>query len=309
MDIVLTILLTIASAIRLAVPYTLAGLGGTFSERSGVVNIGLEGIMLTGAFTAVAVTNLAVPTFGVSAGPWVGLLAAIVVGILVGLIHAVICVTFKSNQIVSGIAINIFAAGITVFFSWLLFNKTQIEAAASLRIPGLYQLPGAASLFSRFPPLVFLTILVVIISHIVLFKTVFGLRLRSVGEHPKAADTLGINVYKMRYIGVMISGALAGMGGAFLSLEHAHYFVKGISGGKGFIGLAAMIFGKWTPFGTAGAGLLFGLGEAISMRMPSNIVPVEFIHMIPYILTMFVLAGAVGRATPPAADGVAYSKE
>jgi ABC-type uncharacterized transport system permease subunit len=220
-------------------------------------------------------------------------------------VHAVVCVTFKSDQIVSGLAINIFAAGVTVFFSWLIFDKTQIEVEAKLSDPLLRSLRGfealhrgVGALLSRFPPIVFLTILIVIVSHFVLFKTVFGLRLRSVGEHPQAADTLGINVYKMRY-----------MGGAFLSLEHAGYFVKGISGGKGFIGLATMIFGKWTPFGTAAAGLLFGLGESISLRMPSDLVPVEFVHMIPYVLTMFVLAGAVGRATPPAADGIPYSKE
>lgn len=162
--------------------------------------------------------------------------------------------------------------------------------------------------FSKFPPLVFLAALVVITSHFVIFKTVFGLRLRSVGEHPQAADTLGIDVYKMRYLGCIISGAKAGMGGAFLSLEHAHYFVKGISGGRGFIGLASMIFGKWTPLGTAGAGCLFGFGEAIKPYLP-KVVPSQFLDMIPYLLTMFVLASAVGRATPPAADGIPHSKE
>lgn len=297
------ILATLASMIRLAVPYTLAGLGGTFSERSGVTNIGIEGIMLTSAFTAVAVTNIA-------GNAWIGLLAAILVGMLLGLIHALVCVTFKSNQIVSGIAINIFADGVTVFCSWLLFNKTQIMAESTLRVPVLSSLPSFRTLFSHFPPLVFVTLAIVIASHFVLFKTVFGLRLRSVGEHPKAADTLGINVYAMRYSGVIIGGALAGIAGAFLSLEHAHYFVKGISGGKGFIGMATMIFGKWTPFGTAAAGLLFGFGEALSLRVQQwGLVPVEFIHTIPYVLTMFVLAGAVGRATPPAADGIPYSKE
>ena len=290
-----------ASMIRLAVPYALAGLGGTYSERSGVVNIGLEGIILTGAFTAVAVTNT-------MQSAWLGLLAAILAGILLGLIHAVVCVSFKSNQIVSGIALNIFADGVTVFCSWLIFNKTQIMVEHSLRIPLLYSLPGADRFFSTFPPLVFLTLGLIILSHFVLFKTTFGLRLRAVGEHPKAADTLGINVYKMRYIAVMISGALAGIAGAFLSLEHAHYFVKGISGGRGFIGMASMIFGKWTPFGTAGAGLLFGFGEAIKPYLP-KVVPSQFIDMIPYVLTMFVLASAVGRATPPAADGIPYSKE
>ncbi|MBW1696953.1 MAG: ABC transporter permease [Deltaproteobacteria bacterium] len=289
------------SAIRLAVPYTLAGLGGTYSERSGVVNIGLEGQMLTGAFTAVAVTNI-------SGSPWLGLFSAVLAGMLLGLVHAVVSVTFKADQIVSGLAIIIFAAGITVFFSWLIFDKTQIMVEGTLRVPLLHDLPGMRILFSKLPPLVFITALVVAASHIVIFKTVFGLRLRSVGEHPQAADTLGIGVYKMRYLAVVISGGLAGMGGAYLSLEHAHYFVKGISGGRGFIGLASMIFGKWTPFGTAGAGLLFGFGEAIKPYLP-KIIPSQFIDMIPYILTILVLASAIGRATPPAAIGVPYSKE
>ncbi len=281
----------LASAIRLAVPYTLAGLGGTYSERSGVVNIGLEGMMLTGAFTAVAAANKL-------GNPWYGVLAAILAGMALGLVHAVVCVTLKSNQIVSGVAITIFAEGATVFFAWLLFNLTQIQVEDKLVIP-----------FTNIPPILPLTILIVVASHFILFKTTFGLRLRSVGEHPKAADTLGISVYKMRYTGVLISGAMAGLAGAFLSLEHAHYFVKGMSGGKGYIGLAAMIFGKWTPLGTAGAGLLFGFGEAISLRVASGGIPSQFIDMIPYILTMFVLAGVVGRATAPAADGVPYSKE
>lgn len=285
------LLALLASAIRLAVPYTLAGLGGTFSERSGVVNIGLEGMLLTGAFTAVAVANI-------TGSPWIGVFGAILAGMLLGLVHAVVCVSLKSNQIVSGLAIIIFASGATVFFSWLLFNLTQIQVEGKLVFP-----------FTNTPPILPLTVVIVIVSHVVIFKTTFGLRLRSVGEHPKAADTLGINVYKMRYAGVIISGALAGLGGAFLSLEHAHYFVKNMSGGKGFIGLATMIFGKWTPLGTAGAALLFGLGEAFSLRMPSAIIPSQFIDMIPYILTIFVLAGVVGRATPPAADGIPYSKE
>ncbi|MCP4404837.1 MAG: ABC transporter permease, partial [bacterium] len=186
----------LASAIRLAVPYTLAGLGGTYSERSGVVNIGLEGMILTGAFTAVAAANL-------SGSPWVGLFAAILVGVILGLGHAVVCVSLKSNQIVSGVAINIFASGVTVFFSWLLFNLTQIQAKKKLVLP-----------FTDIPPILPLTVLIVIVSHFIIFRTTFGLRLRSVGEHPKAADTLGINVYKMRYFGVMISGGLAGLAGA-----------------------------------------------------------------------------------------------
>jgi simple sugar transport system permease protein len=296
-----SILAIMASTIRFSIPYTLAGLGGTYSERSGVVNIGLEGMMLIGAFTAVAVTNI-------TGNAWIGLLSAIFVGMLIGVIHAVVCVTFKADQIVSGLAIIIFAAGITVFFSWLLFNKTQVQAEAYLRVPFLHEIPWFKVLFSEIPPMVFLTFLIVIASHFIIFKTVFGLRLRSVGEHPQAADTLGINVAKMRYAGVIISGALSGMAGAFLSLEHAHYFVKGISAGRGFIGLAAMIFGKWTPLGTAGAGLLFGFGEAIKPYLP-KVVPSQFIDMLPYILTIVVLTSAIGRAIPPAADGIPYTKE
>ena len=296
-----TLLAITASSIRFSIPYTLAGLGGTYSERSGVVNIGLEGMMLIGAFTAVAVTN----SFG---SPWLGLLAAIFAGMLLGLIHAVVCVTFKADQIVSGLAIIIFAAGITVFFSWLLYDKTQIQAAARLHVPLLHDMAPFQILFSEIPPLVFLTAAIVVASHFIIFKTVFGLRLRSVGEHPKAADTLGISVDRMRYTGVIISGALSGMAGAYLSLEHAHYFVKGISAGRGFIGLASMIFGKWTPFGTAGAGLLFGFGEALKPYLP-KVVPSQFIDMIPYVLTILVLASAIGRAIPPAADGIPYIKE
>jgi simple sugar transport system permease protein len=298
MDAILAIM---ASGIRFSIPYTLAGLGGTYSERSGVVNIGLEGMMLIGAFTAVAVSNA-------TGSAWLGLLAAIFAGMLLGVIHGVVCVTFKADQIVSGLAIIIFAAGITVFFAWLLFNQTQIKSEAYLRVPLLHDIPAFKVLFSEIQPMIFLTAVVVIVSHFIIFKTVFGLRLRAVGEHPQAADTLGISVDKMRYTGVIISGALSGMAGAYLSLEHAHYFVKGISAGRGFIGLAAMIFGKWTPFGTAGAGLLFGFGEALKPYLP-KVVPSQFIDMIPYVLTIFVLASAVGRATPPAAIGIPYIKE
>jgi len=296
-----TILAILASSVRLAIPYILAGLGGTYSERSGVVNIGLEGMMLTGAFTAVAVTNA-------TGSPWGGLMAAILAGMLLGLVHAVVCVTFRADQIVSGLALIVFAAGITVFCAWLLYNQTQIKVEAYLRVPVLHNIPVFKELFNQIPPLVFLTVAIVIASHFIIFKTVFGLRLRSVGEHPQAADTLGISVVKMRYTGVIISGALSGMAGAYLSLEHAHYFVKGISAGRGFIGLASMIFGKWTPFGTAGAGMLFGFGEALKPYLP-KVVPSQFIDMIPYILTILVLTSAIGRATPPASIGVPYIKE
>jgi len=302
----------VASSIRVAIPLALAGLGGVFSERSGVINIGLEGMILSGAFAAVAVTNF-------TQNPWAGVLGAILVGILLGLIHAITCITFKANQIVSGVAINLFSSGITVFFSWLLFGETQIMVKSNLPIWGL-PLPNIGEgstfvrniivMFAHHSPLVYLTIIIFVLSHIILFKTPFGLRLRSVGEYPQAADTMGVNIIKMRYIAVMTSGALAGLAGSFLSLEQAHFFVKEMSGGRGFIALAAMIFGKWTPLGTAGAALLFGVGEALSMRLQGVLaIPVQFIHMVPYLLAIFVLVSAIGRATPPAADGIPYEKE
>ncbi len=302
----------VASSIRIAIPLALAGLGGLFSERSGVVNIGLEGMILTGAFAAIAVTNF-------SGNPWVGVLGAIFIGVLLGLIHAITCITFKANQIVSGVAINLFASGITVFFSWLLFSETQIMAKSNLPIWGL-PLPGIEEgsafarniiiIFAHYSPLVYVTIIIYVLSHIILFKTPFGLRLRSVGEYPQAADTMGVNIIKMRYIAVITSGALAGLAGSFISLEQAHFFVKEMSGGRGFIALAAMIFGKWTPLGTAGAALLFGIGEALAMRLQGVLaIPVQFIHMVPYLLAIFVLVSAIGRATPPAASGIPYEKE
>jgi simple sugar transport system permease protein len=302
----------IASSIRIAIPLALAGLGGVFSERSGVINIGLEGIMLTGAFTSIAVTNF-------SQNPWLGILAAIIIGIFLGLIHGITCITFKANQIVSGVAINLFASGITVFFSWLLFNETQIMAKISLPIWGL-SIPNLGEgssflrsiiiIFAHHSPLVYLTIIIFILSHLIIFRTPFGLRLRSVGEYPQAADTMGVNIVKTRYISVITSGALAGLSGSFLSLEQAHFFVKEISGGRGFIALAAMIFGKWTPLGTAGAALLFGAGEALAIRLQGVLaIPVQFINMVPYLLAILVLVSAIGRAIPPAADGIPYEKE
>lgn len=301
-----------ASAIRIAVPLALAGLGGVFSELSGVVNIGLEGIMLTCAFTAVAATNF-------TGNVYLGILIAAIVGILLGLIHAIVTVSFKANQIVSGVAINLFGSGITVFFSWLWFHESQIMVLKSLPFWGLtVPNPGETSplirsliiIFAHHSPMVYLTVLIVVVSHILIFKTPFGLRMRSVGEYPQAADTLGVNVSNMRYLAVLISGGLAGLAGSFLSLEQAHYFVKEMSGGRGFIALAAMIFGKWTPFGTVGAALLFGAGEALAIRLQGIFtVPVQFINMVPYVLAIFVLVGAIGRATAPAADGVPYEKE
>jgi simple sugar transport system permease protein len=295
----------IAASIRMATPLTLAAVGGTFSERSGVVNIALEGILLNGAFAAVVATHY-------SGSPWVGVLAAVLVGLLTSLIHAVVTITFKANHIVSGVAVNLLALGATQFTCWAVYgnsgNSERVVGLPVWRIPVVDRIPVIGQLLSGHSPLVYLAIVVVLLAHFLLFKTVFGLRLRAVGEHPLAADTMGVRVILMRYCGVLISGALAGLGGAFLSLN-THYFVKNMSGGRGFIALAAMIFGKWTPYGAAGACLLFGFLEALQMSLQGGGLPTQFIQMIPYLATMIVLASAVGRATPPAAVGRPYLKE
>ncbi|MFN3699415.1 MAG: ABC transporter permease [Dictyoglomus sp.] len=297
---------TLISAIRMATPLTYAALGGVFSERSGVVNIALEGIMLFGAFFA------AVGAYFFK-NPLIGVVFSVLAGISISLIHAIVSIKFKVNQIISGTALNMLAAGGTTFLSRLIFkaagSSPHIEGFTTVNIPILSGIPGVGLLFKNLSPLIILMILIVIASNFVLYKTVFGLRLRSVGENPQAADTLGVSVYKYRYIGVILSGILGGIGGAFLSLEHARVFVENMTGGRGFIALAAMIFGNWNPIGAFGACILFGTAEAIRMRLEGVGIPTQFIQMIPYVLTMLVLAGAVGKSTSPASSGIPYEKE
>lgn len=297
---------TIASAIRMTTPLAFASLGGVYSERSGVVNIALEGIMLVGAFFAAVFVYF-------FKNPWLAIFMAGIFGTLLSLIHALVSINFRVNQIVSGVALNMLAIGGTTFLSRLIFkaagSSPHLEGLTPWSIPILSLIPGIGKLFSNLSPLIVIMFLSVGISHFMLFKTVFGLRLRSVGENPHAADTLGINVYLYRYMGVLISGFLGGVGGAFLSLEHARVFVEGMTAGRGFIALAAMIFGKWTPFGSLGACFLFGLAEAVRMRLEGVGIPTQFIQMIPYLLTMLILAGVVGKAVAPASDGIPYEKE
>lgn len=295
----------LAQTIPISVPYVLASLGGTFSERSGVVNIALEGIMLNSAFCSIL-------TVFYTHNAWLGIFGGIAGGVLTALIHALVCIKYKADQIVSGVAINLFAIGITKFVLRLVFgsssNSSRVEGLPEWHLPFLSPDSIWNSVFGS--PLVLLTILIVIISQITIYKTVFGLRLRSVGEHPEAADTLGIKVSLMRYSGVLLSGVLAGLGGTYLALEQ-HQFTDNMTSGRGYIALAAMIFGKWTPLGAAGASLLFGFAESLNIQFQSagyNI-PNQFIQMIPYLLTMIVLAGVIGRSTPPAADGRPYEKE
>jgi ABC-type uncharacterized transport system permease subunit len=280
----------IFSTIRLATPLLLAALGGLWSERSGVINIGLEGMMLAGAFTAAVVTHFV-------QNPWLGLAAAILAGMLTGLVHAFVCITCKADQVVSGTAINILFLGLPALLSGALFEST----GATPQIPQTQLLPIA--------PIVMAFALVPITWYI-LNRTPFGLRVRAVGENPEAADTAGIRVEAVRYAGVILSGALAAIGGAYLSIGQSSLFTRNMSAGRGFIALAALIFGKWRPVQTMLACLLFGFAEAVTIQMQGvTPIPVEFIQMIPYVLTIVVLAGFIGLSRPPRALGLPYEKK
>ncbi len=294
-----------AAALRMATPLIFAALGGIFSERSGVVNIALEGMMLIGAFTAMFVSYH-------TGMPWMGVLGAMGAGALVGLLHALFCVRYRANQVVIGTAINIFAGGLTVFLLRYYFGAAgtspSVTTISDITLPLISQIPWIGRVIGRQNPLVYLALVAVVISHLVIYKTSWGLRLRAVGEHPKAADTVGVNVYRMRYLAVALSGALAGLGGTYLSIAHLSRFSENMTAGRGFIALAAVIFGKWTPLGALFACLFFGYADALQMRLQGIGVPVQFMHMLPYLLTMVALAGFIGKSVGPKASGQPYIK-
>ncbi len=291
----------LAAAVLLLLP----ALGGVISERSGVVNIAMEGMMLTGAFFAV-VADLGLHN------PWLATLVAMAAGGLMALIHAVVSIRFRADQIVSGIAINIFAAGLTVFLVNRIYGIQDVghasysELLPSLNIPILEQIPFIGHVFFQQNVIVYVALVLLVLVHVVLFRTRLGLRIRAVGEHPQAADTAGINVYAIRYGAVITSGLLSGLAGAFLAIGVSNTFVPNMTDGRGYIALAAMIFGKWTPFGAFVACLIFGLGEAIYANNSIIHVSPYLLSMLPYLLTLIVLAGVVGRSSPPAADGIPY---
>ena len=280
----------IASTIRLSTPLILAALGGLYSERGGVINIALEGMMLAGAFAAAAVTVF-------THSPWAGLLAAVIAGLVVAALHAVVTINYRADQVVSGAAINILFLGVPALLSGALFEST----GATPQLPRDQTMPNT---------LVYLAFILVAVTAYVIYRTRFGLRLRAVGENPEAAMAAGVSVTRMRYAGVLISGALAALGGAYLSIGQSSLFTRNMTAGRGFIALAALIFGKWDPVGALLACLFFGFAEAVAIRMQGTIdIPNQFIQMIPYVLTMVVLAGWIGRATPPKALGTPYVKE
>lgn len=284
------------SMIRLSTPLILAALGGMFSERSGVINIALEGMMLAGAFSAAAVTYA-------TGNPFVGLTAGIGAGVLIAAIHAIACIQYRADQVVTGTAINILMIGVPGFLSGAFF----LSSGSTPQIPKEHLIPWT--------PIV-IAFAMVLIAWYVLYKTPFGLRLRSVGENPEAADAAGVKVARMRYAGVLLSGLLAGIGGAYLSIGQSSLFTRNMTSGRGFIALAALIFGKWRPVQTLLACLLFGLTEAITIQMQGVVklpsgedIPVQFIQMVPYVLTIIVLAGFIGSSRPPKALGIPYQKE
>lgn len=291
-----------ASTLRQSTPLILGALCGLICERSGVINIGIEGQMLMGAFLAflanVYLGNL-----------WLALGVGMLTGAIMGLLLAFMSVTLKMDQIIGGTVINILAIGLTGYF--YVSGLTTRGKFPPYALGPLADIPLIGPVFFRNPPITYLAIIIVFVMHYVLFYTRWGLRTRAVGEHPSAADTVGINVFKMRYVNVIIGGVFAGLAGAFLTLEGVGTFERGMTNGRGFLALAIMIFGKWTPLGAWGAALLFGFTYALQTQlqfMGVNLPP-QFIGSMPYILTILVLAGFVGRSRAPAAEGIPYEKE
>jgi simple sugar transport system permease protein len=308
------------SALRSAAPLVFAALGGVMSERAGVVNLALEGIMLIGAFVAVLGSYFL-------HNPWLGVLFAMLAGGLFALLLGVLSIRYRADQTVIGVALNMLALGLTGFLLRLVFKHAgqspMVDKLADWvipfnQIPGLSHWPALQGFVEKWvqpvlgqhTPPVYLAFVAVLLVHFLLYKTPFGLRLRAVGEHPRAADTVGVNVYRTRYIAVFCSGILGGLGGATLSLGLLSSFIENMTSGRGYIAIAAVIFGKWTPLGSLGACLLFGFFDALQMLAQTLgfQVPREIFLALPYLLTMAVLAGVIGRATAPAASGKPYDK-
>ncbi|TCT26706.1 nucleoside ABC transporter membrane protein [Melghiribacillus thermohalophilus] len=307
----------IPPALFFAAPLIFTALGGVLSERSGVINIGLEGLMIMGAFVGVVFNLAFVDVFGDIWTPWVSILVAAFVSALFALLHAVASITFRADQVVSGVAINFLALGIGLFLVKQWYGKGQTDMVDApfytADIPVLSSIPVIGPIFfSNTYYTTWLAIVLAIVIYLIIFKTPFGLRLRSVGEHPMAADTLGINVVKMRYIAVMLSGFMGGLGGSIYALTIAMDFSHSTISGQGFMALAAMIFGKWHPLGAMGAALFFGFAQSLSVISATipflQDVPQVYLLIAPYVLTILALAGFIGRADAPKALGSPYIK-
>ncbi len=296
------LLILFFSSIRLATPLIFAALGGMFSERAGVINIALEGLMLAGAFTA------AVATYQLQ-NPYIGFLCGMLVGAAVALVFAIAVIKFEADQVVTGFAISLLMLGLPAVISSRLYDSagSTEQIAKQFLLPDFYNRLSIASI---------LAFLLVPLCWYVLYKTPFGLRIRAAGENPEAADAAGVNVVRLRYIAVVLSGVLAGAGGAYLSIGQSSLFTRGMTAGRGYIALAALILAKWKPIPVLIACLFFGFTEALAIQMQGVIkmpsgedVPVQFIQMIPYVLTIIVLAGFIGSSRAPKALGIPYRKE
>lgn len=305
-----------AAAVRIATPLALAAIGGTICERSGVINIALEGIMLTGAFFGTAVVLA-------TGEPWLGVAAAVLAGVTISAVHAFASINLRADQTVSGTAINLLALGVSGFLMNLWYGHPgttdQIETLAPVF---KFDAAGGGALgevwrwvngiLFTHTPIVYLAIVIAIVAQWAVFHTKWGLRLRALGEHPKAVDTVGVSVARGRWVAVLMSGALAGLAGANLTIEQVGSFTENMTNGRGFIALAANIFGRWTPVGSYLASLLFGFADALQIKLQILRgvvdVPPQFFQMLPYVLTVIVLAGVIGRAVAPAASGVPYRK-
>ncbi len=303
-DILSFVLLTLAATLRVATPLVLCAMGGLFSEKSGIIDVGLEGKMLMAAFFGAAAA-------AVSGSAWVGVAAAIIAAEMMALLHGLACITYRGNQVVSGVAINILAAGLTIVLGNAWFSRggqTPALVGDQRLMPIL--LPGAGDNI-----LVYVALAAVPLTWWIVARTRFGLRLRAVGEMPLAVDTAGISVPWLRYRAVLLCGLFAGLAGAYISIAQNAGFSRDMTAGQGFIALAAIIFGKWQPFPAFGACLLFGLLDAIAIRLQGvrlpgiGEVPVQLFQALPYLLTVFLLAGFIGRAVAPKAAGIPYEKE
>jgi len=302
----------LSASLQLATPILLGALAAILCERSAVINIAVEGMMLSAAFTSVFVANA---TGSIA----LGFIAALATGALLSAWHAVLSIKFKVNQIISGTVINIFATGLTNFLNqrvmqqYTQFNNEMTFPHISQVVPELGKIPILGPLLFDQGPIVWLALILLVVIQVALFNTRWGLRTRAVGEHPKAADTLGIDVLRVRYVNVILGGVVAGLAGAYFTLGSVGRFDKQMTSGRGFIAMAAMIFGNWTPIGSFASSLIFGFADALQVKLQILIgqvnIPYEFLLMLPYLVTMVALAGVVGRVQMPAADGEAYEKQ
>jgi general nucleoside transport system permease protein len=298
----------IKGSLRRSIPIAMGALAGVLCERSGVINISIEGMMLSGAFTGAIVASA-------SGNLWVGLIAGVIVGLLLGAVLAGLSINFRVDQIIGGTFINIFALGMTSYLTARVLvpyaDLNEPGSFSNFAVPGLSEIPIIGPLLFDNTVYVYLLFILVAVIAYALFRTRWGLRTRSVGEHPRAADTVGIDVWRTRWQAVLLGGAVAGLAGTFFTLDSAGNFQENMTAGKGFIALAALIFGRWHPVGAFGAALVFGFAEELQGRLAilQTPIPSEFLLMTPYIVTIFVVAGLVGRARPPAADGQPYVKQ